>query len=99
MRFSKEERMKWLENWQKSGKGAFTYAKENGICPQTFVKWTKAKNRNESCFVEVPAQEIHAPGYDKFEIFIGKGEIKIHIPIVLSSGGLRVVLDTLRAAL
>jgi len=43
MKFSEEEKAMWLEDWRRSGKKAWTYAKENGLIPQTFVGWTKAK--------------------------------------------------------
>ena len=41
MQYSKEEKAKWLEDWRKSGKGAWAYAKANSLNPQTFTKWTK----------------------------------------------------------
>ena len=41
MRFSEEEKSMWLSDWRQSGKSAWAYAKENGLVPQTFVRWTK----------------------------------------------------------
>ena len=82
MSFSKEEKALWLEDWKQSGKSAWAYAKENGLCPQTFVKWTKPKTENASCFVEVPAA-ILPPVQLTQEILIEKGNVKIHIPLSL----------------
>ena len=33
MKFSKEERAMWVEDWRRSGKNTWTYAKENGSVP------------------------------------------------------------------
>ena len=41
MNYSKEEKAMWLEDWKGSGKKAWTYAKENGLIPQTFCSWAK----------------------------------------------------------
>jgi len=45
MQYSKEEKAMWLEEWRKSGKGAWTYAKANSLNPQTFKKWIKAETK------------------------------------------------------
>jgi len=96
MRFSEEEKAMWLEDWRRSGKKAWTYAKENGLTPQTFVGWTKTKTGNESCFVEVPTEAISVEC--KEEILIEKGELKIHIPLTIGSRGLRAIIDALAGA-
>jgi len=98
MKFTREEKAKWLESWRLSGKRAWAYAKENGLCPQTFLKWTKVKEENESCFVEVPTRVLSTPVHDASEILIEKGEVKIHVPLALGSGCLRTVLESLGAA-
>jgi hypothetical protein len=85
-------------NWQQSGKSAWTYAKENGLNPQTFTKWTKAEPEAKTCFVEVPTQ-ITRPAPDMPEILIEKGEVKIHIPLMISRGELRTIMEGLGAAL
>ena len=46
-KYSKEEKTMWLEDWKQSGKGAWLYAKENGLVPQTFVNWTKPGKKNQ----------------------------------------------------
>jgi len=50
MKYSKEEKAMWLENWRQSGKSAWVYAKENGLAPQTFTNWTKTGNKNKQPF-------------------------------------------------
>jgi hypothetical protein len=47
MHFSKEEKAVRLEDWRRSGKSAWAYAKENNLIPQTFSRWIKEeKKRN-----------------------------------------------------
>ena len=96
MKFSEEEKAMWLEDWRRSGKKAWTYARENGLIPQTFVGWTKVKAVNNSCFVEVPTKEISVEY--RQEILIEKGEVKIHIPLMIGSGELRTIINVLAGA-
>jgi transposase-like protein len=97
MKFSEEEKAMWLEDWTQSGKSAWAYAKANGLNPQTFVKWTRTETEAKPCFVEVPAPTM--PGTQcELEILIEKGEIKIHIPLTIGSGGLRTIIDALAGA-
>ena len=97
MQYSKEEKAMWLEDWRKSGKGAWAYAKANSLNPQTFAKWTKAESKMN--FVEIPARIAPSQQHDAPEILIEKGDVKIHIPLRLGSGELRAVMEGLRAAL
>ena len=96
MKFSEEEKAMWLEDWRQSGKKAWAYAKGNGLVPQTFVKWTKTRTENKSGFVEVQTEAM--PVECKEEIFIEKGEVKIHIPLAIGSSGLRAIIDVLAGA-
>jgi transposase-like protein len=98
MRFSKEEKALWLEDWRQSGKSAWAYAKENGLCPQTFTRWVKLKTESNSCFVEIPAQVIPPLQFTQQihqEILIEKGDVKIHIPVSLGCVELRAIFGTL----
>ena len=97
MRFTKEEKSKYLETWRRSNKSAWTYAKENGINPQTFVNWTKTEKQIEGCFVEVPVK-AKQPSYIP-EIIIEKGDFKIHVPLSIGSAGFRTVMEGLGAVL
>ena len=101
MRYNEEEKTIRLEDWKQSGKRAWAYAKENGFNTQTFVKWTREEAEEKQSFVEVASTNristqvrIQIP-----EILIEKGEIKIHIPLVIGCGELRAVMEGLGAAL
>jgi transposase-like protein len=89
MKFSKEEKAMWLEDWRQSGKSAWTYAKENGLNPQTFAKWAKEGTEAEPCFVEMPAR-IMPPPHHAAEILI---------PLIMGRGEMRAVIEGLGAAL
>ena len=98
MKFSEEEKAMWLEDWRQSGRSAWAYAKENGLNPQTFAKWTKTDAEAKPCFVEVQAV-IMPPPQEAREILIEKGDVKIHIPLNLGRGELRAVMEGLGGAL
>ena len=97
-KYSEEERSMWLDDWKQSEKSAWAYAKENGLNPQTFVNWTKAKKETSQSFIEVPAKAIQPPQYLP-EILIEKGDVKIRIPLIIGCGELRAVMEGLGAAL
>ena len=98
MQYSREEKAMWVEDWQQSGKSAWSYAKANGLNPQTFMNWTKAKKEAEPCFVEVPRQ-MPMPQQQLPEILIEKGDVKIHIPLNLGRSELYAVMEGLGGAL
>jgi transposase-like protein len=98
MNFSKEEKAMWLEDWKRSGISAWAYAKENGLVPQTFVRWVKAEAEPKESFVEVQAPMLLPVSYVP-EILIEKGDIKIHIPVTLGCGELRAIMEGLGASL
>ena len=96
MQFSKEEKAMWVEDWRRSGKKAWTYARENGLAPQTFLKWTHGKPETMS-FVEVHKEVLPYPKYVQ-EILIEKGGMKIHIPLTIGTGELRTIISVLGGA-
>ena len=95
MKCSEEEKAMWLEDWRQCGKSAWAYAKANGLNPQTFVKWTKAEAK--PCFVEVPVPAMPNAQCEP-EILIEKGEVKIHIPLAIGIGELRMIINVLAGA-
>lgn len=97
-RISEEEKRMWLEDWQSSGKTAWAYAKENGLCPQTFVNWTRPETRTKFNFVEVPAGMITPPS-SNHEIIIERGGTRIHIPMEPVLDELHKMLSKLGQAL
>jgi len=78
MKYSEEEKAMRLEDWRRSGKSVWAYAKANGLNPQTFAKWTKTGAAEEACFMEVPAT-VMPDRQGEPEFLIEKGEVKIHI--------------------
>ena len=103
MQFSKEEKALWLEDWRLSGKSAWSYAKENGLIPQTFCGWVKREaksgsvSKQDTCFVEIPARK--KPGQEQQqEILVEKGDIKIHVPLSVWIDCPGVIMEGLRAA-
>ena len=98
MKYSKEEKGMWLEDWRVSGKGAWVYAKENGLIPQTFCSWVKREGQKASGFVEISAQK--KPKIDRVqEILIEKGDIKIHIPVSVWVHDSVAILEGLKESL
>jgi len=91
--YSKEEKEKWVEGWRKSGKKPWTYAKENGLIPQTFIYWARGKTPGNT-FVEVKRAVVkQAAGVS--EIIIEKGGLKIHIPSGFERQELEAVIQAL----
>ena len=97
MKVSNEEKMKYLTEWKKSGIKAWTFAKEKGLCPQTFTKWVKKGKKKRNNFVEV-GTKIKTPFENGHEILVEKGELKIKIPTMLGQEGLRMVINALGVA-
>jgi len=97
MTYSKEEKAMWLEDWQKSGKGAWAYAKENGLIPQTFVTWTKKTVQEKTEFVEIKPKI--KPKLQMSEILIEKGDIRIHLPFGMGTNELGLIIESIRASI
>ena len=98
MNYSKEEKVKLLEGWKASGKSICAYVKEKGLVRWTFTKWLKADRKGKASFVEVRAPAM-PPVTTALEIVIEKGDIKIHVPLLLGGGELRSVIEELGAIL
>jgi len=98
MHFSKEKKAKLLEDWRESGKSISAFVKENGLVRWTFTKWLNAERNLKPCFVEIPTEAIQATARAG-QIVIEKGEVRIHIPLGLSSKELRAVVEGLGVAL
>jgi len=97
MKYSKEEKAKWLEDWRKSGKGAWAFARANGLKAQTFINWTKPRGKKKSFFVEIPIKTQPSNEEQKM-IIIERGEIKIHVPRGLENDELRSILTAMKNA-
>jgi len=80
-KYSAEEKVMWIDDWRQSGKNVWTYARENGLVPQTFMNWINPRKREaKQSLVEVPKQVIQS-SFNLQEILIEKGDMRIHIPI------------------
>jgi hypothetical protein len=97
MHYSREEKAMWLEDWRQSGKGAWAYAKENGLVPQTFSGWVKSGVKKASGFVEIPARKKTEPEAPQ-EILIEKGGMKFHIPLSAWIEHPGAIMEVLKAA-
>ena len=94
MKYSEEEKAMWIEDWQKSGRGAWAYAKANGHNPQTFAKWVKSESGRRPCFVEIPAPAAEStPCLPVPEMLVEKGEVRILLAI--GRGEMRTVMEML----
>jgi len=96
MKYSEEEKAEWLKAWQKSGKSAWAYAKENGLIPQTFERWANGKTKKKNSFVQIRSKVITV---NQAVIIVEKGDIKIHIPLGTSSSELRTAIECLGVSL
>jgi len=97
MKYSKEEKAKWLEDWRKSGKGAWAFARANSLKPQTFINWTKPRGKKKSFFVEIPIK-AQPSNEEQKTITIERGDIKIHVPLGFRSDELRSILTAMKDA-
>jgi transposase-like protein len=98
MYYSEEEKARWLENWEQSGKSIIAFTRENNLVRWTFTRWLKAARSSKMSFVEVTAQ-VKPALQQTPEILIEKGDMKIHIPLLLEYGGLRAVMEGLGGVL
>ena len=91
MHYSKEEKRKLLEKWRRSGMSAWSFAKEEGLCQQTFLKWKREETETASAgFVEVGMAA--ASGVDPY-IIIKKGNLRIRVPVTLAEKDLEKVIS------
>jgi len=95
--YSTEERSKRVEEWRRSGKSAWAYAKENGVNLKTLKSWIKAEKEEKQNFVEIPSKKAF-PQDPIPVILIEKGNVKIHVPLTAGSIELRTVIESLGTA-
>jgi transposase-like protein len=94
-RYSEEEKAMWLEDWKRSGGSLRSYAKTNGLNPQTFNNWAKGTEKPPAQdFIEIKRMPEAAP-VSVPEILIEKGDVKIHIPLAINRADLRAALEGL----
>ena len=90
-KYSEEEKEKMIEQWKKSGRSRWTFAREQGINPQTLYKWTAA-TKEPSGFVEL--RTGNDPLFpNNREIILEHGETRIRIPLEISEQEMSVVAN------
>jgi transposase-like protein len=95
-RYSEEEKAMWIEDWKASGMSATMYARENELNPQSLRNWASGQieKAGQQNFVEIiPTIQRNINSIP--EILIEKGDVRIHIPIVISQSDLRTVIQSL----
>jgi hypothetical protein len=93
MKYSKEEKEMWVEDWKQSGESPGAYAKANGLNAATLKNWVCGKETVQG-FVEIKTEQVEPrPGMP--EILIEKGDIKIHIPLAINRNELRAVIESI----
>jgi len=97
MQYSKEEKLNWISSWKESGKKAWTYAKEKGLSPRTFMKWVKAETKQNPDFIEVNPKLISLQ--QSSDIIIEKGDVRIRLGLGHGTGlgELKAVIEVLAA--
>ncbi|MDR3337999.1 MAG: hypothetical protein LBT16_12430 [Treponema sp.] len=93
MKYSKEEKGMWVEDWRQSGESLGAYAKANGLNAATLKNWACGEETVQG-FVEIKPKQAESWSYTP-EILIEKGDIKIHIPLAVNRSELRAVIESI----
>ena len=97
-RYSEEDK-KWLvQEWEKSGKSKWAFAKELGLNYQALNKWTR-KPVPSSGFVEVSKklEDIAEPLLKTVSgMVVEQGSIRVHLPAGVTRNDLVLVVQALR---
>jgi hypothetical protein len=104
-KYSVEEKAKFIEEWEKSGKSKRAFSRERGLKEQTFGKWFKKEPEACQQFIEVeperageqaPVDVVSGTGLTGgHEMVVEKGDIKVRLPIGVSETGLARVIRAL----
>ena len=93
-KYNTEEKEKLIEAWKISGKSRWAFAKEQGLVPQTFLKWTRSKKETLN-FVEVKAKQ-NLIEKNSQEIILEHGEVQIRVPSGISQQGIETAAALLK---
>jgi transposase-like protein len=89
-KYSGEEKAWLVEEWEKSGKSKWAFAKELGLNVQTFTNWTRKGTAGQG-FVELigrPEQNGGSAGTG----FVAAGEVLISRETVVERGEIKIRL-------
>jgi CRISPR/Cas system CMR-associated protein Cmr1 (group 7 of RAMP superfamily) len=87
MKYSKEEKAMWVEDFKASGMSVYAYTKKNGLCQQTFKNWVEGRTVKDFVEIKASAHETALPGKDGQDLVVEVGKIKIYIPFVMTELG------------
>ena len=93
-KYSTEEKEKWVAGWKTSGKSKWKFAREQGLVPQTFLKWIRSKNEKNN-FVEITSKK-KLTEENKQEIILEREELRIRIPSGINQQGIESVAALLK---
>jgi transposase-like protein len=95
-RYSEEDKAWLAQEWEASGKSKWAFARELGLCYQTFSKWTREPKGGQN-FVEVGGtlkeQEGQRTGC---ALVVEHGTFRVHLPAGITPQDLAVVVQALR---
>jgi len=92
--YSKEEKLKLIEEFRQSGKKQTQFSREHNICHTTFSNWLKKYNkRDDESFVEVKIPKTIQESY----VIIKRNGFEIQVNETTSVQSLITVLKALAA--
>ncbi|MDR3146960.1 MAG: transposase [Treponema sp.] len=98
-RYNEEDKAWLVQEWEKSGKSKWAFARELGLCYQTFSTWTRKPEGGQD-FVEVSGKlEGEAAEQGKrtgCALVVEYGSCRIHLPVGVTAKDLAMVVQALR---
>jgi transposase-like protein len=98
-RYSESDKAWLAQEWETSGKSRRAFARELGLCYQTFRKWTSEPAAGQN-FVEVGKkleEEAAEPGQRTgCALVVEHGALRVHLPAGITPQDLAVVVQALR---
>jgi transposase-like protein len=98
-RYSEADKAWLVEEWAKSGKSQWAFAKELGLNYQSFSKWTSAVEPAED-FVEVgnklEERAKEPEGRTLCGLVVEQGSLRVHLPAGVTASDLAIVVQGLR---
>jgi transposase-like protein len=98
-RYSKEDKAWFVQEWEKSGKSKWAFARELGLNYQTFSTWTREPEDGQG-FVEVGGkleeEGAERRGRTGCALVVEQGYIRVRLPAGIRPQDLAVVVQALR---
>jgi transposase-like protein len=98
-RYSNEDKTWLVQEWEKSGRSKWAFARELGLNYQTFSTWTRRPEDGQG-FVEI-GRKLEEGGAERGErtgcaLVVEPGCIRVHLPAGIRPRDLAVVVQALR---